>query len=452
MEPEKKDNLEKFNFKNLMTIAGVVIFTACCIILFYFIVQRYSGFSEGWNKFVKVWTGIIIGFVLAFLMNPIMDFFEKKTLPFFLRHTRNEEKTRKSVRVLWSIVALAVIVGIITVFFLYVIPELYSTIKFLVEHLTEQIQGVLDWANYVTRGHFEKQLNNAKHSDINAAIEDGLDWVQNYLNLTTEQVVKQVVTGAISVGRLLVDIVIGLIVSVYVLCSKESFKAQAKKIIYSIFAPKNANVVLEIARKTSDIFYGFIIGKIIDSIIIGIICAIFMKIAGLPYILLCSVIVGVTNIIPVFGPYFGAVPTVIIIFLTNPPQGITFLIFVIILQQVDGNIIGPAILGDSTGLSPFWVVVAIVVGGGLFGVPGMIIGVPTMALIYYLVGRLTSYRVRKKGLPDATDDYYNMERVDEVKNTIINHDPDYERSKKYVNIKMFRRKKRVPKKQADKSE
>ncbi|MCR5354637.1 MAG: AI-2E family transporter [Lachnospiraceae bacterium] len=452
MEPEKKENLEKFNFKNLMTIAGVVIFTACCIILFYFIVQRYSGFSEGWNKFVKVWTGIIIGFVLAFLMNPIMDFFEKKTLPFFLRHTRNEAKTRKSVRVLWSIVALAVIVGIITIFFLYVIPELYSTMKFLVDHLTEQIQGVLDWANHVTRGHFEKQLNDAKHSDINAAIEDGLDWVQNYLNLTTDQVVKQVVTGAISVGRLLVDIVIGLIVSVYVLCSKESFKAQAKKIIYSIFAPKNANVVLEIARKTSDIFYGFIIGKIIDSLIIGIICAIFMKIAGLPYILLCSVIIGVTNIIPVFGPYFGAVPTVIIIFLTNPPQGITFLIFVIILQQIDGNIIGPAILGDSTGLSPFWVVVAIVVGGGLFGVPGMIIGVPTMALIYYLVGRLTSYRVRKKGLPEETDDYYNMERVDEANNTIINHDPDYERSKKYVNIKMLRRKKRVPKKQADKSE
>ena len=452
MEPEKKENLEKFNFKNLMTIAGVVIFTACCIILFYFIVQRYSGFSEGWNKFVKVWTGIIIGFVLAFLMNPIMDFFEKKTLPFFLRHTRNEAKTRKSVRVLWSIVALAVIMGIITIFFLYVIPELYSTIKFLVDHMTEQIQGVLDWANYVTRGHFEKQLTDAKHSDFNAAIEEGLDWVQNYLNLTTDQVVKQVVTGAISVGRLLVDIVIGLIVSVYVLCSKESFKAQAKKIIYSIFAPKNANVVLEIARKTSDIFYGFIIGKIIDSIIIGIICAIFMKIAGLPYILLCSVIVGVTNIIPVFGPYFGAVPTVIIIFLTNPPQGITFLIFVIILQQVDGNIIGPAILGDSTGLSPFWVVVAIVVGGGLFGVPGMIIGVPTMALIYYLVGRLTSYRVRKKGLPEETDDYYNMERVDEDNNTIINHDPDYERSKKYVNIKMFRRKIRVPKKQADKSE
>lgn len=452
MEPEKKENLEKFNFKNLMTIAGVVIFTACCIILFYFIVQRYSGFSEGWNKFVKVWTGIIIGFVLAFLMNPIMDFFEKKTLPFFLRHTRNEAKTKKSVRVLWSIVALAVIVGIITIFFLYVIPELYSTMKFLVDHLTEQIQGVLDWANHVTRGHFEKQLNDAKHSDINAAIEDGLDWVQNYLNLTTDQVVKQVVTGAISVGRLLVDIVIGLIVSVYVLCSKESFKAQAKKIIYSIFAPKNANVVLEIARKTSDIFYGFIIGKIIDSLIIGIICAIFMKIAGLPYILLCSVIIGVTNIIPVFGPYFGAVPTVIIIFLTNPPQGITFLIFVIILQQIDGNIIGPAILGDSTGLSPFWVVVAIVVGGGLFGVPGMIIGVPTMALIYYLVGRLTSYRVRKKGLPEETDDYYNMERVDEANNTIINHDPDYERSKKYVNIKMLRRKKRVPKKQADKSE
>ncbi|MCR5144410.1 MAG: AI-2E family transporter [Lachnospiraceae bacterium] len=452
MEQKDQNIIEKQRFRSQMKTAGVVIFTACCIILFYFMIQRYHGFGAAWDKIMSVCAGIIIGFVLAFLMNPIMVFLEKKILPFFLRHSKNEEKTRKSVRLLCSVLALIAVVGIVVVFFIYIIPEFYESIKYLADHIYEQIQGILDWANDITGGKFAKQINNAKNSDIDAGIQNLIAMVQDYLNLSKDEMLEKVVTGAISIGKLAVNLVIGLIVSVYVLCSKENFKAQAKKIAYGLFSAKVANVMLEIGRKTSEIFYGFIIGKIIDSIVIGIICAIFMKIVGLPYILLCSVVIGVTNIIPVFGPYFGAVPTVIILFLTNPTQGITFLIFVIVLQQVDGNIIGPAILGDSTGLSPFWVVVAIVVGGGLFGVPGMIVGVPTMALLYYLVGRFISYRVEKKGLSRETADYLNMDYVDTETNEMVNHTAAYGEERHYVNLKMFEKKKMLIKARKEKNQ
>ncbi len=311
-------------------------------------------------------------------------------------------------------IALVIVVGIIVLFFVAIIPQLYQTIHYLVTHINEQIDGVLDWANQITGGRYEKNIMSAKGSNLDKAIDKGVKWLENYIDVSTKDVISVAVTGALGVGRLLVNCIIGIIVSVYVLCSKETFKGQAKKLIYGIFRADQANVILEIGRKTRDIFYGFIIGKIIDSAIIGVICYVCMLIFKMPYPLLVSIIIGVTNIIPVFGPYIGALPTVIIIFLTEPMQGIYFLIFIIVLQQIDGNIIGPKILGDSTGLSSFWVVVAIVVGGGLFGFAGMLFGVPTMALIYYLVGRFSKHMLRKRDLPEETADYINMERVNEA--------------------------------------
>ena len=148
---------------------------------------------------------------------------------------------------------------------------------------------------------------------------------------------------------------VGLVAAIYILTDKEIFKGQAKKMVYGVFKPQHANIIMEVARKARDVFYGFIVGKIIDSAIIGLICYISMLILGMPYPVLVAVIVGVTNVIPIFGPYIGAVQTVTIIFFTNPTKGIIFLLYIIILQQVDGNIIGPKILGDSTGLSAFFV-------------------------------------------------------------------------------------------------
>lgn len=439
MEQQNQKGNDKNRLKRMMTTSAVVIFTACCVILFYFSVERYQGLGEGWSKVLGVLQAILIGFGLAFLMNPIMEFFERHMLPFFVKHCKTEENAKKTTRMIASIIALVIVVGIIVLFFVAIIPELYQTIHYLVTHIEEQIDGVLDWANQITGGRYEKNIMGVKGSGIDKAIDDGVAWVENYIDLGTKELVSMVATGMLNIGKLLVNCIIGIIVSVYVLCSKEVFKGQTKKLLYGIFRVDYANVILEIGRKTRDIFYGFIIGKLIDSAIIGVICYVCMLIFKMPYPLLVSIIIGVTNIIPVFGPYIGAVPTVIIIFLTQPMQGIYFLIFVIVLQQIDGNIIGPKILGDSTGLSSFWVVVAIVVGGGLFGFAGMLFGVPTMALVYYLIGRFSKYMLRKRELPEETTDYVNLEKVDLQNHTIVEHSKEYEEQ---THVKFFSKKKK----------
>ena len=188
---------------------------------------------------------------------------------------------------------------------------------------------------------------------------------------------------------------------------------QCRKIVYAFNTPRRANIILHIASKTNKTFSGFIIGKIIDSAIIGVLCFIGLTILKMPYTLLVSVIVGVTNVIPVFGPYIGAIPSTILILLVDPMKGLYFVIFIFLLQQLDGNVIGPMILGDSTGLSAFWVMFAILIGGGLFGLGGMIVGVPTFAVIYYIIKMLIQQKLEQKNLPIETENYNEKNYVGE---------------------------------------
>ena len=218
--------------------------------------------------------------------------------------------------------------------------------------------------------------------------------------------------GVLNFMREIMNILIGLIVSVYVLFSKEKFSKQSKKITYAIFKPSNANMILHLTIKSNEIFGGFIIGKIIDSAIIGVLCFAGLSILNMPYAMLVSVIVGVTNVIPFFGPYIGAIPSAILILLAEPKMGIYFIIFIIALQQFDGNILGPKILGNSTGLSAFWVIVSILLGGGLFGIVGMLFGVPTFAVIYYVIKLLVDNKLEKKELPTVSGCYNEESYVD----------------------------------------
>jgi len=354
-----------------------------------------------------------------------MKFFEKKMLPFFLKRSKNTGRTRKRVRLWTSILALLVLLGLVGLFLGSIIPQIYTTANDLISNINTQIAGVLDWANDITGGHFEKELMDAKtDKNIDNAIDTFVEWVQSYLNLEGDETINTLAEWGMSAGKVFINIILGIIVSVYVLVSKETFKAHVKKVIYGIFKPEHGNVVLEVARKANEIFYGFIIGKIVDSAIIGVLCYICMLIFRFPYPLLSSVIVGVTNVVPVFGPYIGAVPTTIIIFLTNPVKGIYFLIFIFVLQQIDGNIIGPKILGDSTGISAFWVVFAIVVGGGLFGFMGMLLGVPTVSLLYYIGGRISNWALRKRGLSTQSDEYTNLKFVEPSTGIIVQKTPE----------------------------
>ena len=225
-------------------------------------------------------------------------------------------------------------------------------------------------------------------------------------------IIGNVSSGVISVLIWFKNILIGLIVMIYMLNIKDQFVAQAKKITYGIFSVAWANRLIKETRFIHKVFGGFIIGKIVDSLIIGVLCFVCLSFMKMPYTLLVSVIVGVTNIIPFFGPFIGAVPSAFLILLVSPVQCLYFLIFILLLQQFDGNILGPKILGDSTGISSFWVLFSILLFGGLLGFAGMIIGVPAFAVIYRLVGDIINEQLRRKKLSVRTRDYKDLDYVE----------------------------------------
>ena len=400
--------------KNYRAKVFVTFLAAALIIIFYFCIKRYDGLRDGWNGLMSILTPFFIGAVMAFIMDPLMTLIEKRLDRVFLPKSKKPAKTKHKVRLFSATIAILVLIGIITVFLVFVIPQIVSTLTYIYNHLEDQLIGVIDWANKLTGKRFDSVMQEARKPEN---IENFLDkvegYIQSYLDWNKQsQMVKDLTSIGMSVGKAFVAFLVGIVAAIYMMTDKEKAKSQTKQIIFGLFPSKAANVIMEVLRKTLSIFYGFIVGKIIDSAIIGVICYICMLIFRMPYPVLVSVIVGVTNVIPVFGPYIGAVPTVTIIFFTNPMKGIYFLIFIIVLQQVDGNIIGPKILGDSTGISAFWVLFSIVVGGGLFGFVGMLLGVPIMALIYYICSRLVHHFAKKRGLPEATRTYENVNHVE----------------------------------------
>lgn len=420
---EKKYSFSKYEKKNIYVVAKTAVIAAILIIIFYFCVKRYSGLKSGLDAVNGVFRPFIIGFATAFILTPIMSFFERHLRNLILPRVKNKEGAKKRIRVFSSIISTVILIALITVFLWAVVPQIVQTLTYIFNHLEEQLVNVLDWADNITGKRFTSALTDAKQiKNIEEFLTKAKNFVMNYLNWgETSNMVKQITSGVIDAGKIFAQILIGLFAAIYFMIDKEKYKAILKKMLYGICPVRISNQVMDIMRKANDIFYGFFVGKIIDSIIIGLICYVCMLIFRMPYPVLVSVIVGVTNVIPVFGPYIGAVPTVIIIFFTNPMQGIYFLIFVIILQQIDGNVIGPKILGDSTGISAFWVLFAIVVGGGFFGFFGMLFGVPVVALVYYILSKVFVNLAAKKGLPTGTMIYENLKDVDpETKEFVLN--------------------------------
>ena len=402
-----KTSLLKEHMQKGMTAFIVIVAS----IIFLFLLLKMTAITEFFKKITDVMMPIIYGFIIAFLLNPIMkkiEHYSKIGLKRFFASEKTIEKLSRTFGVFGSLlIGIALVVALLNM----IIPELYLSISNLVVTLPKDIEEWL--AELSTMEEAETTIQRIWQYLLLQGGEMLEGWIQTDLLTKTEGVLGKVTGGVITAVNTLIDILVGVMVSIYALFSKDKFMAQAKKIIYAFMKPKAANTFIHICRKANTIFTGFIIGKIIDSVIIGILCFIGLSILKMPYVLLVSVIVGVTNVIPVFGPYIGAIPSIILIFLVNPMQGLYFAIFILALQQLDGNVIGPAILGDSTGLSPFWVIFSIVVGGGLFGVPGMIIGVPTFALIYYMFNMLLRQKLEHKNLPVDTEHYTEVSYVDD---------------------------------------
>ena len=399
----------------LVILAGIICF---------FIFLRFESIAKAIGTIAEVLAPIIYGFVLAFLLNPIVKRVEGWVTPGLKKLLKKEEGAQKTARSIGIFSGLIVAIVVVVALLNMLIPELYKSIKDLVITLPEELGQWGKDINTLIKGHstvdtlVKSLLIQGQDAIGNWVENDLMSWVQNDLFKQTNQIITGVTTGVISVVNVVLNILVGVIVSIYVLYSKEKFASQSKKIVYAMMKPTKANNLIHIAKKANTIFTGFIIGKIIDSAIIGALCFIGLSILKMPYTLLVSVIVGVTNIIPFFGPFIGAIPSAILIMLVDPLKGLYFVIFVLLLQQLDGNIIGPKILGDSTGLSSFWVIFSILVSGGLFGFAGMIVGVPTFALIYYIIKMYIQQKLEQKKLPTDTECYTETNYVDEEGNFI----------------------------------
>lgn len=388
----------------LVILAGIVC---------YFAFLRLDDIAGLLGKIGGILQPIILGLVFAYLLNPLVTIIENQVIKMFEKKAKNREKLRKVSRSIGIAGSLLVAFAVVILLLNMVIPELYRSIRDLIMGLPHQINNAIDFLES------EKIHDTAFSGTIKSVLENGAEafqmWLKTDLLTQINQMMSFVTVGVFSVVETLFDIAVGVIVSVYVLNSKEKITGQCKKITYALLSRERANLMLQITRKSHKIFGGFVIGKIIDSIIIGILCFIGLSILDIPYTLLVSVIVGVTNVVPFFGPYIGAIPSAILILLSEPIKGIYFVIFILVLQQFDGNILGPKILGDSTGLSAFWVVFSILLGGGLFGFVGMIMGVPTFAVFYYLVSMFIEQKLERKKLPKESKEYEEIQYIEEKK-------------------------------------
>ncbi len=383
-------------------------------ICFYYLIFHGERFASKIHEFVVIASPIIYGIIVAYLLTPIVNFLEKKLLqPIFSHKNEITKKKQKWMRVISVTLTMILLIFVIYIFFSILIPNIVTSIKSISLQFPLYVKNLNYWINKF----FER------YPDIEKIITQLVDLyseeLNTYLNESIipqlESVVKTVSLSLISVLRVLWDFIIGLIIAIYVLFSKELFSGQSKKIAYALFSTENANHIINDIRFISDTFIGFISGKIVDSLIIGLICFAGTSILNIPYALLISVIVGVTNIIPFFGPFLGAIPSTILILMVDPIKCIYFILFILFLQQLDGNVIGPKILGQSTGLSSFWVIFSITIFGGLLGIPGMIIGVPFFAVIYAGVRHVVEKSLSKKGLPTESKLYLNLEKIEEQK-------------------------------------
>ena len=393
----------KLDFNRKYTTIAVYAFLVIAAgLLFQNIVNDFPPLTRYFNKIGDLLLPFVVGGALAYILNPILNWIELKLFPVIFRD-KVSRKARRALSVLLSYLFMLLVIG---VFALIVVPQIYESIMSLIERSSTYVKNVEDFLNYLIATYGSNELV----KQVLQKIYDSAETIFRQGYQLIGDVVPMIANIAIGLTNSLFDTIMGLIISVYSLLMKETFAAQIKKLLSAFCSRNFVETFLSIAHDSNQIFCGFISGKIVDSFIIGVICFVGTTLMNTPYAMLVSVIVGVTNIIPYFGPFIGAIPSILLILLVNPLQALYFSIFILALQQLDGNVIGPKILGDSTGLSAFWVVFSVTFFGGMFGFVGMLIGVPTFAVIYNLISRFAAYCLHKKGMPTNTEAYASPER------------------------------------------
>ncbi len=408
----------KFKFDKKYLYWGLTAFlTLAGAILFYYLLFHRSNFMGGLNKLVTIAMPIIDGFVLAYLFTPILNKIEKSAVKPLCKRAgiSTSGKNKGRIRAACIFATLLVVVLICYELFALIIPEVIRSIQSIIYMFPVYLNNLSDWALLLLKDNpdLEKTVNSLFDQYSVTLTEYANTHFLPRINEMLNNALSVVSSGVIGVLKALWNLVIGFIISIYLLGSKEKFAGQAKKIVYAVFDRQTGNEMVKNFRFIHSTFIGFIGGKIVDSIIIGILCFVCTSIIGTPYAILVSVIVGVTNVIPFFGPWIGGIPSALLVLMVDPKQALYFGILVIFIQQFDGNILGPKILGDSTGLSSFWVIFAITIFGGLFNVFGMVVGVPIFAVIYAGIKAMVNRSLKKKNLPTDLAPYMTVGQIEE---------------------------------------
>ena len=408
MEHKKRKKLVTFSKDNIAW--GLTAFIVICAsILFYLVLTQMPAVKKVWGTLSGVVRPMILGGIMAYIILPVYNslrrFFRKK-LPDSLSEKAKLKISRALSNIISHVVLIVVVVGLIVM----AGPQVLDSFMRVIDATPATIDKITVWAETLLADY--PPLANAVASLLG-------DFEERLLNLATEYIVPYIThivggitSGVISAVNILFDIFVGVIVSVYLLNVKDTFGAQAKKFIYGMFGTSEANLIITNVREVHSIFSGFISGKIIDSLIIGLITFPVLSIMKMPYALMVSVVVGVTNVIPFFGPFIGAIPCTFIILTVDPMKALYFAIYAFVIQQIDGNIIGPKILGETTGIPSIWVLFSILIGGGLFGFPGMILAVPVFATVYMFAGRFVDRALAKRNLPTDTEGYVDVMTID----------------------------------------
>ncbi|MBQ2823295.1 MAG: AI-2E family transporter [Oscillospiraceae bacterium] len=395
----------EFN-KKYTTISIYTIITFAICLLMIVLIQKSEVIAGYLKEIARVLAPVTWGIVIAYIANPIMVWFERK----LKKVIEKKKKHPKIVRVLSVAISIILLVAILTSLIAILLPQVIDSIVGIISNFSVYMDNLEN--SIYTFFEDYPDISNFVESQFESIQPKIVDFVNNIMPSVANIAVK-LKDGAVGIIIGLKDFLIGFIVAIYLLFSKEKFLGQMRKCVIAVFPKQMSNSVLGIAAHTNQTLSGFISGKLLDSLVIGILCFICMTIMKMEFVALISVVVGITNIIPFFGPFFGAIPSAVLLLVAAPKQVIPFIIFILILQQFDGNILGPKILGDSTGLSAFWVMFAIFIGGGLFGFAGMVLGVPVFAVVYTLVSDFINFLLKKKGLSTATADYivYHEEKT-----------------------------------------
>ena len=393
---DKKPHIKPYLYGMLAGFGAIAL-----SIIFFFLIYRFDGFGSAISTLTGILMPFIYGAVIAYLLKPVCN-----TIEAFLRRFI-PEKMKNLINALS--VTFTILFGLLLIYALcmMIIPQLITSVTTLYYTAQANITKFMYWANHLEFIEKNEQIMELLNSAY-AALNTNLDtWIKNTLLPSMQNIVSGAAIGVLNVVTVAKNLIIGIIVAVYILASRKRFVQQGKMVLYSVVKPRWASLITEEVKYADRMFGGFINGKILDSAIIGLLCYIGCLIFKFPSALLVSVIIGVTNVIPFFGPFIGAIPATLLILIQNPIKALWFVLFVLVLQQLDGNIIGPKILGNTTGLSSFWVLFAILLFGGLWGFAGMIVGVPLFAVIYDVIKKLVIHGLRRNEELDMLNTYHD---------------------------------------------